>query len=377
MYYTGCIDASISPRVLLLGTVSRLLGGEGPQLLDGPCCPAVALVTTTVCFVVNVFGVGLVINKFTQPKTKLLVSRTAVLKQRDGAFVLQARYLSAYGHALTNATAKISSYVHRCVAICPCSLYPVQSLLTLLYLSRKTEEGEGFVEIKLLHAETPYRGGVFPMNVSHEINVQSPLFGLLPEAFAFEVFISAFDEVLGEVVNASQVYEGGAGDVKVAYEFDDCFLVSAATAMADSSKKVVIDAARLSAVKPLGADLLEKLKRDMAVANGWNDEPAESSASTLLRSSVAAQGPDDMHYHSANLPNDMKVISRGPSFRNRRQASQSTDLNYDPEHHARLLSERGDPDIDLRSCSSAATSQANLGAKKRSRFHIFGRKKTM
>ena len=100
--------------MLLLGAVSRLLGGEGPQLQEGPCCPVVSLVTTFVCFAVNVFGVGLVINKFTQPKTKLLVSRTAILKQRDGAFVLQTRYLSAYGHGLTNVTAKISSYVHRC-----------------------------------------------------------------------------------------------------------------------------------------------------------------------------------------------------------------------------------------------------------------------
>ena len=99
--------------MLLVMVVSRLLGGEGPALSDNVSCPVISLCTTFVSFGINVVGVGLVINKFTQPKPKILMSQTAVMKQRDGVIVIQARYISAHGHLFTNVTAKMSTYINR------------------------------------------------------------------------------------------------------------------------------------------------------------------------------------------------------------------------------------------------------------------------
>lgn len=93
--------------------MSRLLGGEGPALRGGDTCSVVSLLATFMSFIVNVFGVGLVINKFTQSRPKIKISDVGIIKQRDGTFVFQTRYISLNGHLLTNCTAKMSSYIKR------------------------------------------------------------------------------------------------------------------------------------------------------------------------------------------------------------------------------------------------------------------------
>jgi hypothetical protein len=152
--YTGCISEELSYVNGTLLIVSMILGGNGPDIKEAGCCPALSLGCTLLAFVTDVFVVAILISKLQQGKPRLLFSDTCVVKLRDGTLVLQFRYMSPFGHFMTNIRFS-------------CSVYQRTTSI----------EGENYTSIVPAMLTSSNFGGAYPINVTHIIDESSPLWG--------------------------------------------------------------------------------------------------------------------------------------------------------------------------------------------------------
>ena len=177
------------------------IGGNPPDMAESGVCPYISVLMTLSAFLINVMGIGLMVNKMTQPSPKLNLSDKAIVKMRNGLLILQARCVSPYGHYVTDLQVKMVSF-----------------------LQTTSLEGESYMEIKELKAECSHRGGGIPLNLTHEITRESALFGIDLENFNgwIEVIITGHDRFLGTKVEECMLY--GTESIMVGYTFEDCFI---------------------------------------------------------------------------------------------------------------------------------------------------------
>lgn len=176
------------------------------------------------------------------------------------------------------------------------------------------------MEIKPINAETPYRGGVLATNITHEITKDSPLYGLMPENYSVDVYISGYDEQLGEIVHKTGTYQ--AGDFKIGYEFGNTLCSPMDEVLKDSSRHFEIDANKLGNVQLLEEKWREKLLDDMERAVGRKkneilgeyameaESKIQGSMSTCF--STHEEGEEHGHQYTA-LPSAMQPVSRSYS----------------------------------------------------------------
>lgn len=183
---------------------------------------------TLAAFLINVLGIGLVVNKMTQPQPKLVVSRNAVVKMRNGILMFQCRNISPHGHYVTDLSVKMVSFIN------------TTSL-----------EGDDYMEIKELRSECVHRGGVMPTNMNHFITKDSPLYGVDFKNFNgwIEVIVSGFDEFLGTRVSECMLF--GTQNIRIGCELKNCFITTVQTVVKDPSRKVEVDMVQFHNVEPV------------------------------------------------------------------------------------------------------------------------------
>ncbi len=227
---------------MYIGLLTSLFGGAGPGWSEDATCSIISLSLSISSFLVNIFAIGMLVNKMTRPDPKIEISTKLVLKTRDGIPIIQFRYMSGHGNRLTNLKAFMFAYV-----------------------PKKSLEGESYVAHRVLEVETGHKGGVIVVNGNHYLNEASPLFG---EDFSnfkgfIEVIMEGFDMFLGCVVKESRHYSHR--DLYVGYDFADAYIVDPLDVVLKSAKGTInVDLKRMSEVKEMDAKwkavLFETLK---------------------------------------------------------------------------------------------------------------------
>eukprot|EP00602_Paraphysomonas_sp_CaronLab_P013015 CAMPEP_0185043612 /NCGR_PEP_ID=MMETSP1103-20130426/42998_1 /TAXON_ID=36769 /ORGANISM="Paraphysomonas bandaiensis, Strain Caron Lab Isolate" /LENGTH=231 /DNA_ID=CAMNT_0027583803 /DNA_START=523 /DNA_END=1218 /DNA_ORIENTATION=+ len=166
--------------------------------------------------------IGLVVSKLRTPHPAGQLSKYAIVKLRNGQLLFQCRFYCPLGHYMSDMSVKMVSVIN-----------------TISY------EGENYSEVKYLNAQTLHRGGSVATNCSHVIDKSSPLYGVDLNNFSgyIEVVVSGYDTFLG--VHHSETIRYPPSNIKIGYDFDNCYTVSPSEAM-ERGQKIVIDASKFS-----------------------------------------------------------------------------------------------------------------------------------
>jgi hypothetical protein len=257
-----------------LRLLSALFGGLGPLWNQNGVCSSAYLGLSVSSFLINVFAVGMLINKMTRPDPQLTIADTAIIKTRNGRPLFQTRFISGQGNKLTSI--RVGIFV----------AHPMTSL-----------EGEAFMRVSEAASEVWHRGGIIPLSVNHHIVDGSPLYGadLLSFRGYIEVVVEAYDSFLGCVVKDSMVYD--ASNIRIAYDYDDMVIVGPRAVLAADARggdprrrpMVELNARQLGAVHPLAPQwrqLCEGTLRKLAAASAAQ---AAVDASNIMRATQKIQ----------------------------------------------------------------------------------------
>lgn len=240
--YAGCVSSDLKFVNCLLLVCSMILGGNGPSMSEDGVCPVISFAITIFAFASDVIVISLFINKLTSPQAKVVLSDKCVVKRRNGQLLLQTRFMSMYGHGISDI-----------------------EVIGCLYYHTVSAEGERFAMMKTLEFTSFPFAGFDCRNVTHLIDENSPLTDETWEDFkgSIEIIVTGFDRMLQQDVYQGRMYNHG--DIFFEHEFVNGFVVSPTEVSRDPSKRLTVDIRKLSAVQPV---VRESTSEDMAKKEG-------------------------------------------------------------------------------------------------------------
>ncbi len=145
---------------------------------------------------------GLVFAKFARPNVRVLFSNVMVMTKRDGKNVLMFRVANERGNYVVQASASVSVLSDE--------------------VSAEGERMRRVRDLKLTRLTQPIF--LFSWTVMHEVEADSPLFGVSAEDFVarrlrLTVSLTAFDGTLSQTIHASHLYQ--TADVRFDSRFVD------------------------------------------------------------------------------------------------------------------------------------------------------------
>jgi inward rectifier potassium channel len=135
---------------------------------------------------------GLIFARFSRPKARILFSSVSVIHERDGIPTLSFRLANERNTHVAEASIKV-----------------------FILKESKTTEGHKmrrFFDLKLVRDQTPAL--LLSWTVMHQIDAQSPLFGVTPEQFTdgsmtIMISMNGYDPVLAQTVQMNHAYLPG------------------------------------------------------------------------------------------------------------------------------------------------------------------------